>query len=303
MSYPQPDQYKAQTQLKEGTDSQPGLQAEMTPEPITALMEGETKLEPYRAAGKLQGKVAIITGGDSGIGRSVAVMFAKEGADVAIVYLSKESKDAAVTKLDVEKEGRKCLCIVKDVRTEDSCKAIVDEVQGYFGKINILVNNAAVQYLQSKIEDITPEQLEKTFSTNVYHMFYMVKHALPHMHQGDTIINSTSVVAYKGSPQLLDYSATKGAITTFTRSLALQLAPRGIRVNGVAPGPIWTALQPVSRTEENIEKLTKETVPPLGRMGQPAECGPAYVFLASTDSSYFTGQVLHPNGEIGRAHV
>lgn len=296
MSYPQPDQYKAQTQLKEGTDPQPGLQAEMTPEPVTALMEGETKLEPYRAAGKLQGKVAIITGGDSGIGRSVAVMFAKEGADVAIVYLSKESKDAAATKLDVEKEGRKCFCIAKDVRTEDSCRAIVDEVQGYFGKINILVNNAAVQYMQSKIEDITAEQLEKTFSTNVYHMFYMVKHALPHMHRGDTIINSTSVVAYKGSPQLLDYSATKGAITTFTRSLALQLAPRGIRVNGVAPGPIWTALQPVSRTEENIEKLTKEMVPPLGRMGQPAECGPAYVFLASTDSSYFTGQVLHPNG-------
>lgn len=296
MSYPQPDQFKPQTQLQEGKDPQPGIQAEMTPEPVTALMETETKLEPYRAAGKLQGKVAIITGGDSGIGRSVAVMFAKEGADVAIVYLPKEEEDALATKRDVEKEGRKCLCIAKDVRTEENCKAIVDEVRERFNKINILVNNAAVQYMQSKIEDITAEQLEKTFSTNIFHMFYMVKHAIPHMHRGDTIVNSTSVVAYKGSPHLLDYSATKGAITAFTRSLALQLAPRGIRVNGVAPGPIWTPLQPVSRTEENIEKLTKEMVPPLGRVGQPAECGAAYVFLASADSSYFTGQVLHPNG-------
>lgn len=297
-AYPQPDDFVKQTQLKDNKDPQPGLQNVMKPLPVTSELESSNseKLEPYKAAGKLQGKVAIITGGDSGIGRSAASMFAQEGADVAIVYLPKEEADAKEAEADIKKAGRQCLRIAKDVQSEENCKLIVNEVVKKFGKVNILVNNAAVQYMQEKIEDITEDQLRKTFATNIFHMFFMVKHALPHMTKGDSIINTTSVVAYKGSPHLLDYSSTKGAITSFTRSLALQLAPRGIRVNGVAPGPIWTALQPVSRPEDKLEHWAKEKVPPLGRVGQPAECGPAYVFLASSDSSFFTGQILHPNG-------
>lgn len=254
-------------------------------------------MSEYKASGKLEGKKALITGGDSGIGRSVAICFAKEGCDVVIVYLPKEEKDAQQTKNMVEKEGKSCWCIAKDISSEENCREIIETaVEKLGGKIDILVNNAAHQMVQTSIEDISTEQLEQTFKVNIFAQFWCVKHALKYMpEKTSSIINSTSVVAYKGSKHLLDYSATKGAIVAFTRSLALNLAPKGIRVNGVAPGPIWTPLQPASRDEENMEQWVKKT-PALGRIGQPAEVAPSYVFLASADGAYFTGQVLHPNG-------
>ncbi|KAJ3334054.1 hypothetical protein HDU93_008228 [Gonapodya sp. JEL0774] len=246
-------------------------------------------------------RTQLITGGDSGIGRAVAVLFAKEGCRlVAIAYLAEEQKDANETKKMVEKEGSACLTIACDIaKGENECRRIVDKVvesPESGGKIHVLVNNAAVQFMTESITELASDQLELTFRTNIFAMFYLVKHTLPHMNEGDSIINTTSVTAYKGSPSLLDYSSTKGAIVAFTRSLAKQLAPKGIRVNAVAPGPIWTPLQPVSRTEESLKKWTSEGAPPLGRIGQPAEVATSYVFLAAADGSYFSGQVLHPNG-------
>jgi NAD(P)-dependent dehydrogenase (short-subunit alcohol dehydrogenase family) len=258
----------------------------MNPQPKIARRD-------YKGSDKLTDKVALITGGDSGIGQSTALLFAREGADVAIVYLA-EDEDAQKTKQLVEGEGRRCLTIRGDVGDESFCRRAVDQTVKEFGKLDILVNNAAEQHPKSSLEEITAEQLEKTFRTNIFAYFFMAKAALPHLKEGSSIINTTSVTAYKGSPQLLDYSSTKGAIVAFTRSLSQSLAEKNIRVNGVAPGPIWTPLIPSTFPEEKVEQFGGDV--PLKRAGQPEEVAPCYVFLASDDASYMTGQVLHPNG-------
>lgn len=265
---------------------EPGKEGLMNPRP-------EFKGEDYKAAGKLQGKVAIITGGDSGIGRSVAVLFAREGADVAILYLD-QHQDADETRKVVESHGRQCLTFAGDVADREVCRKVIDETLAKFGKLDILVNNAAEQHPQESLEDISEEQWEKTFRTNIFGMFQITKAALPHLKKGASIINTTSVTAYKGSPQLLDYSATKGAITAFTRSLSMNLAERGIRVNGVAPGPIWTPLIPSTFDADKVAEFGANV--PMKRPGQPDEVAPAYVYLASSDSSYVSGQVMHVNG-------
>lgn len=265
---------------------EPGLQSEMSPRPRVARRS-------YRGSGKLEGKVALISGGDSGIGRSVAVYFAREGADVGIIYLSEKS-DAEETVRLVEAEGRKAVAIAGDIGDPAFCKSAVKEVVSQLGHLDILVNNAAEQHPQESIADIAPEQLEKTFRTNIFGMFFLTQAALPHLEEGSTIVNTTSVTAYRGSPSLLDYSATKGAIVTFTRSLAHQLVKKKIRVNAVAPGPIWTPLIPSTFPAEKVETFGTDV--PLGRAGEPDEVATCYVFLASEDSSYFTGQVMHPNG-------
>jgi NAD(P)-dependent dehydrogenase (short-subunit alcohol dehydrogenase family) len=247
----------------------------------------------YVGSEKLRDKVAIITGGDSGIGRAVAILFAKEGADVAVVYLE-EHKDARETQRLVENQNRKCLLIPGDVGTEAFCKRAVKQTLKAFGKIDILVNNAAEQHPQKSIEKITEKQIAKTFRTNIFSFFFMTKAALKHLRKGSAIVNTTSVTAYKGSPELLDYSSTKGAIVAFTRSLSQALAKKGIRVNAVAPGPIWTPLIPSTFPAKEVATFGSDT--PLGRAGQPEEVATCFVFLASDDSSYMSGQVLHPNG-------
>ena len=267
---------------------QPGKESEMVPQP-------ESHGRQYLASGKLQDKVALITGGDSGIGRAVAILFAKEGAHVAIVYKGdQEREDALETQSSILRERRDCLLIQGDVSDASFCEECVEKTLQKWERLNILVNNAAVQYPQESIEDITQEQLMETFQTNIFAYFYFVKAALPTFKKNDVIINTTSVTAYKGSPKLLDYSSTKGAIVSFTRSLALSLAERGIRVNGVAPGPIWTPLIPASFDKKKVGKFGEDV--PLKRVGQPDEVAPCYVYLASEDSSYMTGQILHPNG-------
>jgi NAD(P)-dependent dehydrogenase (short-subunit alcohol dehydrogenase family) len=275
-----------QQQPPQHQDQQPGVQGQMNPQPKIARRD-------YKGSDKLTDKVALITGGDSGIGQSTALLFAREGADVAIVYLA-EDEDAQKTKQLVEGEGRRCLTIRGDVGDESFCRRAVDQTVKEFGKLDILVNNAAEQHPKSSLEEITAEQLEKTFRTNIFAYFFMAKAALPHLKEGSSIINTTSVTAYKGSPQLLDYSSTKGAIVAFTRSLSQSLAEKYIRVNGVAPGPIWTPLIPSTFPEEKVEQFGGDV--PLKRAGQPEEVAPCYVFLASDDASYMTGQVLHPNG-------
>jgi len=266
--------------------SEPGMEGLMNPRP-------EFRGEDYKAAGKLEGKTAIITGGDSGIGRSVAVLYAREGADVAILYLD-QHQDAEETRTVVEQYGRRCLTFTGDVADREVCRKVIDETLAAFGKLDIVVNNAAEQHPQEKLEDISEEQWEKTFRTNIFGMFQMTKAALPHLGKGASIINTTSVTAYKGSPQLLDYSATKGAITAFTRSLSMNLADRGIRVNGVAPGPIWTPLIPSTFDADEVAEFGSNT--PMKRPGQPDEVAPAYVYLASSDAAYVSGQVIHVNG-------
>lgn len=266
--------------------AEPGKEGLMNPRP-------EYRGEDYKAAGKLEGKTAIITGGDSGIGRSVAVLYAREGADVAILYLD-QHQDAEETRTVVEQYGRRCLTFAGDVADRGVCRKVIDETLAAFGKLDILVNNAAEQHPQEKLEDISEEQWEKTFRTNIFGMFQMTKAALPHLGKGASIINTTSVTAYKGSPQLLDYSATKGAITAFTRSLSMNLAERGIRVNGVAPGPIWTPLIPSTFDADEVAEFGSNT--PMKRPGQPDEVAPAYVYLASSDATYVSGQVIHVNG-------
>ena len=265
---------------------QPGRERAMQPRPIFIR-------EDYRGSGKLTNKVALITGGDSGIGRSVAVHYAREGAHVAIVYLN-EHDDAQETKRLVEKEKRECLLLSGDVGDEAFCFEAVNRTVQEFGGLDILVNNAAEQHPKQNLEDIHAEQLVQTFRTNIFAYFYMAKAALRHLKDGGVIVNTTSVTAYRGSGHLLDYSSTKGAIVAFTRSLALSLAKRGIRVNGVAPGPIWTPLIPATFPPDKVESFGSDV--PMGRAGQPAEVGTCFVFLASADASYLTGQTIHPNG-------
>ncbi|MFB8787377.1 MAG: SDR family oxidoreductase [Potamolinea sp.] len=267
-------------------DQRPGSEEEMTPKPKSEAPE-------YRGSGKLQGKVALITGGDSGIGRAVAILYAKEEANVAIVYLN-EHEDAKKTQDLVKEIGRSCLTIAGDIGDESFCKNAVKQVIDTFGHLDILVNNAAEQHPQESIEDITSEQLERTFRTNIFSMFYLTKAALPYLKEGSVVINTSSVTAYQGNPQLLDYSSTKGAIVAFTRSLSKALVEKGIRVNGVAPGPIWTPLIPSTFPEDKVADFGKQV--PMERAGQPEEVAPCYVFLASRDSSYMSGQILHPNG-------
>ncbi|NGZ75810.1 SDR family oxidoreductase [Saccharibacillus alkalitolerans] len=263
-----------------------GRESEMTPAPVVIR-------ETYKGAGKLLGRTAIVTGGDSGIGRSVAAHYAREGADVAIVYL-KGHEDAEETKKMVEAEGRACLLLSGDIGDEAFARESVRRTLEKFGKIDIVVNNAAEQHPQQSIEDITAEQLERTFRTNIFSMFYLTKAALPHLAEGASVINTTSVNAYRGNKELLDYSSTKGAIVSFTRSLSMSLAEKKIRVNGVAPGPIWTPLIPSTYPAEDVKSFGGSQ--PLGRVGQPADLGPAYVYLASADSSYVSGQIIHVNG-------
>jgi NAD(P)-dependent dehydrogenase (short-subunit alcohol dehydrogenase family) len=266
-----------------------------------ALPGHESQLEPkpdwqprYPGSGRLAGKVAIVTGADSGIGRAVAVLFAREGADIANIYLS-EHDDAAETARAVRAEGRRCINIPGDVGDKAFCDAAVAQVMGELGRLDILVNNAGEQHPDENITDITEEQLRRTFQTNIFGMFFLTQAARPHLKEGASIINCTSVTMYKGAPELLDYSSTKGAITAFTRSLSQNLVKDGIRVNAVAPGPIWTPLNPFGgQPPENIPTFGKDT--PMGRAGQPNEVAPSFLFLACEDASYMTGQVLHPNG-------
>ena len=267
-------------------DQLPGHESELEPKP---------DWEPrYRGSDRLKGKVALITGADSGIGRAVAALFAREGADIGIMYLC-EHDDAAKTKEIVEKEGRRAITIAGDVGDKEFCERAVEQTVRELGKLDILINNAAEQHPDEDIRDITEDQLKRTFQTNIFGYFFIVQAALPHLKEGSSIINCTSVTMYKGSPQLLDYSATKGAITAFTRSLAKNLVEQGIRVNAVAPGPIWTPLNPFGgQPPEKIPEFGKNT--PMGRAGQPNEVAPSFLFLACEDASYMIGQVLHPDG-------
>jgi NAD(P)-dependent dehydrogenase (short-subunit alcohol dehydrogenase family) len=266
-----------------------------------ALPGHESQLEPkpewqprYPGSSRLQDKVAIVTGGDSGIGRAVAALFAREGADIAIFYLD-EHDDAAETKRIVEAEGRRAIAVPGDLGSKDFCHRAVQQVVDTFGRLDILINNAGEQHPDENIEDITEEQLRRTFQTNIFSMFFLTQAAMPHLREGAAIVNCTSETMYKGAPMLLDYSATKGAITAFTRSLAKNLVEKGIRVNAVAPGPIWTPLNPFGgQPAEKIPEFGKST--PMKRPGQPNEVAPSFLFLACEDASYMTGQVLHPDG-------
>ena len=278
-------QQQQQTLPPQKQERQPGRETEMNPAPDYAPR--------FPGSGRLEDKVAIVTGGDSGIGRAVAVLFAREGADVAILYLD-EGEDARETVRLVEAEGRKCLAIAGDVGDPGFAEKAVEQVLDRFGRLDVLVNNAAEQHPQKELGDISPEQLEKTFRTNIFGYFFMTQAALPHLKSGAAIVNTTSVTAYRGSPELLDYSSTKGAIVAFTRSLAKKLVERGIRVNGVAPGPIWTPLIPSTFDPDHVKSFGAQT--PMKRPGQPNEVASCFLFLACEDASYITGSVLHPNG-------
>jgi NAD(P)-dependent dehydrogenase (short-subunit alcohol dehydrogenase family) len=267
-------------------DRLPGHESELEPKP-----EREPR---YPGSGRLKGKVALITGADSGIGRATAALFAREGADVAILYLC-EHDDAAKTKEIVEDEGRRTITVAGDVGDKTFCEEAVRRTVDELGRLDVLVNNAGEQHPDKDIRDISEDQLKRTFQTNIFGMFFLTQAALPHLKPGSAIVNCTSVTMYKGSPQLLDYSASKGAITAFTRSLAKNLVKQGIRVNAVAPGPIWTPLNPFGgQPPEQIPEFGKDT--PVGRPGQPNEVAPSFLFLACEDSSYMIGQVLHPDG-------
>ncbi|ADL04818.1 SDR family oxidoreductase [Lacrimispora saccharolytica] len=265
---------------------QPGLETLMVPQPVFDNPD-------YIGTGKLKDKVALVTGGDSGIGRAVSLAFAKEGADVSIVFYN-EYDDAQMTKTLIEAQGRRCLLISGDVRDQMFCQNAVSETVSAFGSLDVLVNNAGVQFPQSGIENISVEQMVLTFEVNFFGIFIMTKTALPYLKEGSTIINTTSITAYVGNDQLIDYSSTKGAIVSFTRAMARSLVSKGIRVNAVAPGPIWTPLQPASWPADYIPTFGSDT--PMKRAGQPVELAPTYVYLASNDSSFVTGQVLHVDG-------
>ncbi|GAB3253930.1 SDR family oxidoreductase [Larkinella harenae] len=268
-------------------DEQPGLEELMHPQPIYIR-------DDYKGSGKLQDKIALITGGDSGIGRAVAVHFAREGANLAIVYHPREDKDARKTQSLIEAEGRRCLLIAGDLRDPAFIRQLIEQVVREYHHINILVNNAANHVEQHDFTAISDQQLIETFELNILALFRLIKQALSHMGAYDCIINTTSVVSYRGSKALVDYASTKGAVTAFTRSLSQHLVERNIRVNAVAPGPIWTPLIVSTKSEETVATFGKDT--PLERVGQPAEVAPAFVFLASEDASYMTGQVMHVNG-------
>lgn len=269
----------------------PGLEQDMKPTSESVALEGEGQFHEYAAAGKLKGQKALITGGDSGIGRAVAVQFAREGADVTIVYLPEEQPDAEDTKKMVEKEGRECLLIPGDLMSNEDCHKAVDQHVKNYGKIDVLVNNASKQMQCKDFAEINLDDVESTFRSNVLAMFAVTKYSLPHMKKGSSIINTTSTVAFRGTAAMVDYGSTKAAIVGFTRCLAKQLTPKGIRVNAVAPGPVHTPLQPASRSAEEMEKFGHKSA--LGRIGQPSEVAPSFVFLASRDSELFYGQVLH----------
>jgi NAD(P)-dependent dehydrogenase (short-subunit alcohol dehydrogenase family) len=266
-------------------DHQPGRETEMHPKP--------EYMPRFPGSGRLKDKVAIVTGGDSGIGRATAVLFAREGAEVALVYLE-ETEDAAITADAIKAEGKQALLLRGDVADKTFCDNVVGQAIEQFGKLDVLVNNAAEQHPQEQVEDISPSQLRETFETNLFGYFYLTQAALPYLSEGSAIVNTTSITAYRGSPQLVDYASTKGAIVAFTRSLSGQLAERGIRVNAVAPGPIWTPLIPATFPAEKVAEFGASQ--PMKRPGQPNEVAPCYLFLASEDASYMSGQVLHPNG-------
>lgn len=266
-------------------EKQPGIQTKMKPAP-------REERKSYVPTGRLRDKVALITGADSGIGRAVAILYAKEGADISAVYYN-EHEDAKETLLQVEEEGRKCRLFSGDIGDESFCRKVINDTISAFGKLDLLINNAGIHFPQESLEAISAEQLERTFRTNILSMFYLTKEALKYMKEGGIIINAASVTAYEGHPMLIDYASTKGAIVTFTRSLALSLAKKGIRVNAVAPGPVWTPIV-TSFPEEKVASFGEST--PMGRAGQPDEIAPCFLFLATEDSSYMTGQVLHPNG-------
>jgi NAD(P)-dependent dehydrogenase (short-subunit alcohol dehydrogenase family) len=277
---------KEKLQPPQHQDKQPGEETKMTPKP-------KAEVEHQHGTGKLKDKVAIISGGDSGIGRAVAIAFAKEGAAITVLYLD-EHKDAEETKRLIEKEHGQCLLIAGDIGQERFCQDSVRKTIERFKRLDIVVNNAAEQHPKKSLLEISEEQLERTFRTNIFSYFFLAKAALPHLKEGSVIINTTSVTAYRGSEHLLDYSSTKGAIVSFTRSLALNLVEKKIRVNGVAPGPVWTPLIPATFPEEKVESFGSQV--PMKRAGQPSEMAPAFVFLASEDSTYMTGQTLHLNG-------
>ncbi|MBP2652783.1 MAG: 3-oxoacyl-(acyl-carrier-protein) reductase [Firmicutes bacterium] len=281
MSTPQTPSFPPQHQ-----NQQPGIESQMNPRPVSIR-------DNYRPSQKLENKVALISGGDSGIGRAVAYAFAREGANIAITYLN-EHDDANETKRVIEEMGNRCFVFAGDIGTEQFCQQVIANTAKELGGLNILVNNAAEQHVQTSLQNISSEQLEKTFRTNIFSYFYLTKAALSYLKSGSTIINTTSITAYQGHEQLIDYASTKGAIVTFTRSMALSLVNQGIRVNGVAPGPIWTPLIPASFSEAHVAAFGQDT--PMKRAGQPAEVASSYVFLASDDSSYMSGQILHPNG-------
>jgi NAD(P)-dependent dehydrogenase (short-subunit alcohol dehydrogenase family) len=261
-----------------------GKEKQMHPQPV---------FEKERDALRLRNKIAIITGGDSGIGKAVAIAFAKEGADIVIAY-HEDNEDARSTAARIESIGQQCLLIPGDIRKPAHCNKIIQQTVNRFGKLDILVNNAGIQFPQEELSAITPDQLKKTFETNIFAMFYLVQAAEPYLQEGASIINTTSVTAYRGSSHLLDYSATKGAIVSFTRSLSAYFAKYKIRVNGVAPGPVWTPLIPATFPPSHVSSFGSDT--PLGRAGEPVEIAGCYVFLASDEASYVTGQILHPNG-------
>jgi len=290
--FPQTGDFPVESQVERPV----GIQADMERKPeAVSVQEGDGRFDHYKAAGKLRGKKALVTGGDSGIGRAAAVMFAMEGADVAIVYLPEEQVDAEKTRQLIHATGQQCLLFPQDIREEAGCKRVIDSVVAAWGRIDILVNNASVMYSVENITDITTEQFDRTIKTNIYGTFFMTRAAVPHIPQGGSIIVTASQVAYAGPPMLVDYAMTKGAEVAMVRCLSNQLLSKGIRVNAVAPGPVWTPLQPAAMDKDQM-KTWHQSPAPIGRIGQPSELGPAYVFLASQDASFISGQTIHVNG-------